>query len=160
MKLFEMFSPIGAPKENDDIDWIGDLKFFIDNDNAVLHRLMFPAIVKHEHCVKDKNAYKLYFRPIKESLKIYLEKYDIVDAGEKFPTEKLVELCKKIAEEQKRHILNGDYKNESVYEDIRKVKGGYRLLSKKTGKNLGTYPTKAGAEKRERQVQYFKHRDK
>ena len=42
-------------------------------------------------------------------------------------------------------------------EDIRKVKGGYRLVSKKTGRNLGTYPTRAGAEKRERQVQYFKH---
>jgi hypothetical protein len=43
-------------------------------------------------------------------------------------------------------------------EDIRKVKGGYRLVSKKSGKNLGTYPTKAGAEKREREVQYFKHK--
>jgi len=38
---------------------------------------------------------------------------------------------------------------------IRKVKSGYRLVSKK-GKNLGTYKNKAGAEKRERQVQYFK----
>jgi len=44
----------------------------------------------------------------------------------------------------------------SVVETIRKVSGGYRLVSKK-GKNLGTYPTHAGAEKRERQVQYFKH---
>ena len=43
-------------------------------------------------------------------------------------------------------------------EDIRKVKGGYRLVSKKSGRNLGTYPTRAGAEKRERQVQFFKHR--
>jgi len=34
-------------------------------------------------------------------------------------------------------------------------KAGYRLVSKK-GKNLGTYKTKSGAEKRERQVQYFK----
>ena len=34
----------------------------------------------------------------------------------------------------------------------------YKLVSKKTGKNLGTYPTRAGAEKRERQVQYFKHK--
>jgi hypothetical protein len=38
---------------------------------------------------------------------------------------------------------------------IRKVKEGYRLLSRK-GKNLGTYKTKDGAAKRERQVQYFK----
>lgn len=42
---------------------------------------------------------------------------------------------------------------------IRKVKGGYRLVSKK-GKNLGTYATKSGAEERERQVQYFKHKTK
>lgn len=42
-------------------------------------------------------------------------------------------------------------------EHIVKVGSGYRLVSKKTGKNLGTYPSKSGAEKREREVQYFKH---
>ena len=57
---------------------------------------------------------------------------------------------------------NQDYQDildreKATKEDIRKVKGGYRLVSKKSGKNLGTYPTRAGAEKRERQVQYFKH---
>ena len=48
---------------------------------------------------------------------------------------------------------------EDIEEHIVKVKGGYQLQSKSTGKNLGTYPTKAGAEKRERQVQYFKHNE-
>ena len=47
--------------------------------------------------------------------------------------------------------------SEFINEHIVKVKGGYELKSKKTGKNLGKYPTRAGAEKRERQVQYFKH---
>lgn len=47
---------------------------------------------------------------------------------------------------------------DGVDETIRKVKGGYRLLSKK-GKNLGTYPSKSGAENREREVQYFKHNE-
>ena len=47
-----------------------------------------------------------------------------------------------------------------IDEHIVKVKGGYELKSKKTGKNLGKYPTRAGAEKRERQVQYFKHAGK
>jgi hypothetical protein len=42
-------------------------------------------------------------------------------------------------------------------EHIIKTGGGYKLVSKKTGKNLGTATTKAGIEKRERQVQYFKH---
>jgi hypothetical protein len=41
---------------------------------------------------------------------------------------------------------------------IRKVKDGYRVLSEK-GKNLGgPYKTKAAAEKRLRQVEFFKHR--
>jgi hypothetical protein len=48
--------------------------------------------------------------------------------------------------------------SESVQrEHIVKVGSQYRLVSKSSGKNLGTYPSKAGAEKRERQVQYFKH---
>jgi hypothetical protein len=42
---------------------------------------------------------------------------------------------------------------------IRKVKGGYRLVSR-SGKNLGTSRTRAGAVKRERQVNYFKRRGK
>jgi len=48
---------------------------------------------------------------------------------------------------------------KDIEEHIVKVKGGYQLQSKSTGKNLGTYPTKDGAEKRERQVQYFKHNE-
>jgi hypothetical protein len=45
-------------------------------------------------------------------------------------------------------------------EHIVKVNGGYELKLKHGNKNLGKYPTKAGAEKRERQVQYFKHAGK
>jgi len=47
---------------------------------------------------------------------------------------------------------------DPMLDHIVKVKGGYELKSKHGNKNLGKYPTKAGAEKRERQVQYFKHK--
>ena len=40
---------------------------------------------------------------------------------------------------------------------IRKVRGGYRLVSRR-GKNLGTYRSRKGAIKREKQVNYYKHR--
>ena len=43
-----------------------------------------------------------------------------------------------------------------VDEHIKKVGSEYELVSH-TGKNLGKYPSKAGAEKREKQVNYFKH---
>ena len=46
---------------------------------------------------------------------------------------------------------------KSFKEHIEKIGSEYRLVSKKSGKNLGTYPSKAGAEKREKQVNYFKH---
>jgi hypothetical protein len=47
-------------------------------------------------------------------------------------------------------------KSSTVDETIVKVGGQYELKSH-TGKNLGKYPTKAGAKKREQQVNYFKH---
>ena len=50
-----------------------------------------------------------------------------------------------------------DMSEDSLPEHIVKVSGGYELKSKHGDKNLGKYPTRAGAEKRERQVQYFKH---
>jgi len=45
-----------------------------------------------------------------------------------------------------------------VDESIIKVGSRYRLVSKKTGRNLGTFDTKSQAKKREQQVQYFKHK--
>ena len=39
---------------------------------------------------------------------------------------------------------------------IRKVGSQYRLVSK-TGKNLGTFDTRAEAQKHEKQVNYFKY---
>jgi hypothetical protein len=42
---------------------------------------------------------------------------------------------------------------------IKKVKGGYQVVSEKSGKNLGgPYKTKEEASKRLRQVEFFKHR--
>jgi hypothetical protein len=38
---------------------------------------------------------------------------------------------------------------------IKKVKGGYRVIGNNTGKNLGTFKTKAAAAKHQVQVQYF-----
>ncbi len=41
---------------------------------------------------------------------------------------------------------------------IKKVKGGYKVVSEKSGKNLGgPYKTREEALKRLRQVEYFKH---
>lgn len=41
---------------------------------------------------------------------------------------------------------------------IRKFKGKWRVVSERTHRNMGTFATKAEAEKRLRQVEYFKHK--
>lgn len=46
---------------------------------------------------------------------------------------------------------------EKIKEHVVKTGSGYKLVSKKTGKNLGTATSKAGIMKREREVEYFKH---
>jgi hypothetical protein len=48
-------------------------------------------------------------------------------------------------------------RGENLQEHIVKSGDEYCLKSKKTDKNLGCYSSHAGAEKREKQVQYFKH---
>lgn len=40
----------------------------------------------------------------------------------------------------------------------RRVKSGWRLISRKTGKSLGTFKTLAALKRREKQINYFKHR--
>jgi hypothetical protein len=41
---------------------------------------------------------------------------------------------------------------------IKKLKDGYKVVSEKKGKNLGgSYKTREKAEKRLRQVEFFKH---
>ena len=56
------------------------------------------------------------------------------------------------------HVESKAKDNDSydMFEHIKKVGSEYELVSH-TGKNLGKYPTKSGAEKREKQVNYFKH---
>lgn len=41
---------------------------------------------------------------------------------------------------------------------IKKVKEGYRVVSEKTDRNMGTYRTEEEAKKRLRQIEFFKHK--
>jgi hypothetical protein len=67
-------------------------------------------------------------------------------------------------EPKSNEILFEDLLDEIITETIRKVDGKYCLFSKKTNpktgkkRNLGCYGSKSGAEQREREVQYFKHK--
>ena len=112
MLLREMFSPIGAPNEADqEVDWMDDLKFFIDNDDKLLSGHFFPAVKRHKEHLGNPNVYKVYIRPIEHSLGEYCNKFDVENREEKFPKDKLIELAKRFATEQESHLKRGDYDN-------------------------------------------------
>jgi hypothetical protein len=112
MLLREMFQNPNKDSQGQDeeIDWFDDLKYYIDNNNNMLNNYFFPAFKKHEQYIDHPDAYKLYLKPLSRCLETYCEEFEIEDRENKFPNNKLVELAKKIAEEQKSHIEKGDYK--------------------------------------------------
>lgn len=108
-----MFSAIGAPKNDlSDIDWIDDLKFFIDNNDDILENHIFPAVRRQEKNPDIEDSFRLYLKPLKICIKKYVAAYDVPDPKDKFTSEKIIELAKKIAAEQKKHIKDGDYENK------------------------------------------------
>jgi hypothetical protein len=110
MLLREMFSPIGAPNDSEvDIDWLDDLKFFIDNDDKMLNQFFFPAVKRHKEYAGNPNVYKIYVKPIENCLGHYCKKFNVENPEEKFPKEKLIDLAKRFANEQEKHIEKGDY---------------------------------------------------
>ena len=105
-----MFSPIGAPKdEQADIDWLDDLKFFIDNNDEMLDKYFFPAVKRHKKVKGHPDAYKLYVKSIEHCKDHYCKKFEIEAPEEKFPQDKLISLARRCAEEQEKHLENGDY---------------------------------------------------
>lgn len=111
MLLREMFQNPSTDfqRQEEEIDWFDDLKHYMDNNNDILNNYFFPAVKKHQQHISHPDAYKLYLKPISRCLEAYCEEFQIEDKEEKFPSNKLVELAKKIAEEQKLHIEEGDY---------------------------------------------------
>ena len=111
----ESFSPLGSPREEDqNIDWGDDLKFFIDNTDALLHRFVFPATRRHKERLDDDDAYKIYIRPVTRSISIYCGRFDIDDPENKFTPDVIEGVARKIADEQKAHIERGDYERKKA----------------------------------------------
>lgn len=112
MRLKEMFSPVGGPTDKDqDVDWLGDLKFFMDHNDAVVRDLILPIVQKHKKFLKHSDAYKLYIMPAMKCRKIYADKFDIQDVEKKISQKEIIKLARKMAEEQRKHIEKKDYED-------------------------------------------------
>jgi hypothetical protein len=89
----------------------------------------------------------------KEIKNVYIP--DVFGAEKSEIANKIIDLLindKTLKESKSYNIIN-----KEIEEHIVKKGEKYCLVSKKTHKNLGCYRSRKGAEKREKQVQYFKH---
>jgi hypothetical protein len=110
MLLKEMFSPFeGSQELEQEVDWLDDLKFFIDHNHDLLTMQMMPAIHRHKKYVGSPNAYKIYMKPLMRCVNEYCETFDVKDKDECFPVEKIEGLAKNIASVQENYIKDGQY---------------------------------------------------
>ena len=81
-------------------------------------------------------------------------------AGEGKLSEKTIQQAIEVIRKQRKNE-DEEINEQDVEEMIRKLPGKdkYRLYSKDGKKNLGTFDSRAAAEKHEREVQYFKHKN-
>jgi hypothetical protein len=115
MRLFELFGPETEHKDerlSSDIDYVSDLKFFIDSDDELTSQSLFPAIKQHKKLGGMADQYQLYHDTVGAAIPKYCEQYDLNDIKEDIFTNEVIEaICKRFAEEQSKFIERGDYEN-------------------------------------------------
>lgn len=112
MRLMELFSQPDNkdPRLNPDINYLDDLKFFVDNNSEMLSNIFFPAVKEQQKSNNPEEAFKLYIKPLKFAVEKYCEQYDLKDVKDEiFTDENLSEIAKRFATEQHNHINNKDY---------------------------------------------------
>lgn len=110
MLLKEMFSTLSGPGSADNnIDWVGDLKFFINNEDSMMTQHIFPAVRKHRNHIGNPNVYKLYVKPVTCCLRAYCDKYNIENIKDKFTSDILENIAREFATNQEKFIKDGHY---------------------------------------------------
>lgn len=111
----ELFSPNDKEikKYDPEIDYIDDLKFWINNNDELVSKLLMPAIKKQKER-NEENSEQLYIEPLKKCCDMYCKEFDLLDSKDEiFSNDKLLELARKISKEQSHFIKKGDYDHEA-----------------------------------------------
>ena len=96
-----------------DYDLPDDLIFFMNHDDDVYRRIVYPSVSK---CVdridnNQKTTPSLFTNAVKESYKQYVKKYPIRELPDELDEEACNEACKKMHEEVCKNHSEGKYKD-------------------------------------------------
>lgn len=96
-----------------DYDLTEDLVFFMNNDDDVYRRYVYPSVHKCiERINNSKNTAPSIFQDaVKECYKNYIERFPIRELPDTISDKQLLEVCEKMLEEVSKHHKDGKYKD-------------------------------------------------
>jgi len=94
-------------------DLIEDLVHFMNHDDNVYRRHVFPSIAKCVDRSKENRSFNSsVFKPaVEKSYEAYVKQYPIRELPQSLDEETCVKVCKKMKEEVSKHIADGKYKD-------------------------------------------------
>lgn len=114
-------------KQFNDLDWISvdgdrrelaydlaeDLVYFMNEDDDVYRRYVFPSVAKCVNRIKEnqKTTHSIFKNAVEESYKEYIRKFPIRQLPDSIEEKICNEVCEKIHEEVCRHYSEGKYKD-------------------------------------------------
>ncbi len=93
-------------------DLAEDLVFFMNNDDDIYRRHVYPSIAKClENFKAKKSSPNVFLNAVKESYKSYIRKYPVRELPNEIEEKVCKEACEKMHEEICQHIKDGKYKD-------------------------------------------------
>lgn len=96
-----------------DFDLVEDLTHFMNHDDDVYRRHVYPSIA---NCLDRANSKRSInpeiFKPaVVSSYKLYVKKFPIRELPESLDEKTVTNICKKMQEDFKQHLADGKYKD-------------------------------------------------
>ncbi len=103
----------GEEEQGIDFDLSEDLAFFMNNDDDVYRRHVYPTI---SHCVdrinsKQKTSPSIFKKAVEESYKEYIKKFPIRELPDSIEEQICTEVCSRMHEELCKDHDEGKYKD-------------------------------------------------
>ena len=94
-------------------DLIEDLVYFMNNDDNVYRRHVFPSVAKCVDKIKEnqKTNHNIFKRAVEESYKEYIRKFPIRQLPDSIEEKICMEVCEKMHEEICKNYSEGKYKD-------------------------------------------------
>ena len=107
------FLKIDGDKREIDFDLPEDLLYFMNNDDDVYRRHLFPLVSKCLHSISVKKPVNpLMFKPaVHQGYKVYIKKYPIRELPDELDDKVCNEVSKKMHEVIVKHVKEGKHKD-------------------------------------------------